>query len=395
MKTNSISIDCENYILKNSTLNKILTYSIKNNSTFAIWRLPNQHLLNGLISFNSFSLNEDFNLENLGKGFIISPFINDNKNIIFAPENIKIEIDNNIEVSSTDSDLNEFVNSINDINSENLISYLENYTNENTIEYQNLIDDAVLQIEKGEFQKVVLARSITKNINSNFNPIETLFALSNKYPSAFVSIIYHPEFGLWIGATPELLIEKNKNNIFKTVSVAGTKTFELGSDITETIWHQKEIEEQALVSRYIINQFKKIRVREFDEIGPTVSLAGNLVHLKTEYIVNLNEINFKDLPTVMLKLLHPTPAVCGESKEKSLNYILSHENLNRELYAGFLGPINYDSEINIFVNLRCMKIYKNVLKLFAGAGITKNSIPQSEFEETEAKFKTLLSVLKI
>ena len=60
-----------------------------------------------------------------------------------------------------------------------------------------------------------------------------------------------------------------------------------------------------MVSRFIINCFKKIRLREFEEIGPRTSKAANLVHLKTDYLVNTKEVNFPQLGTVMLELLHP------------------------------------------------------------------------------------------
>ena len=390
MKLNSKKIEFSNEKLKLKSILSVLKYAIKNNVTFALWRLPNSNFSNGLISYNSFKLKSDFSISDLGKGFILSPFVNDDK-IVFAPENIKIELDESLNLFSDEFNLDDIISEINSIKNENIYDLLPSKNDFNNYDFKKSVLDAVLDIENGIFQKVVLARTILEQNLNKLNPLEIYIRLTKKYPSAFVSIVYNPEFGLWIGATPELLIEQNSDGIFKTVSVAGTKTYIQGSDISEINWQQKEIEEQAFVSRYIINQFKKIRVREFEEFGPVVTLAGNLVHLKTEFKVNTNEINFPELSTVMLKLLHPTPAVCGESKEKSLQFILNNENFERELYSGFFGPIN--SNINLFVNLRCMKIYKNSFQLFAGAGITKNSDADKEFEEINSKFSTLQSVL--
>jgi isochorismate synthase len=95
----------------------------------------------------------------------------------------------------------------------------------------------------------------------------------------------------------------------------------------------------------------------------------------------------------MLQLLHPTSAVAGMPLEASLEFLKQNEGYDREFYAGYLGPINFDNNIHIFVNLRCMKLLDNQALLFAGAGITIDSVPEKEREETEIKFKTLLNVI--
>ena len=157
---------------------------------------------------------------------------------------------------------------------------------------------------------------------------------------------------------------------------------------------QKEIEEQALVSRYIINCFKKIRLREFGEHGPKTWKAGNLLHLRTEFEVDMNATNFPQLGTVMLKLLHPTSAICGMPRQESIDFIQQNEGMDRGLYSGYLGPINYKNESNLFVNLRCMQWSYREAELYAGAGVTIDSIPEAEWEETEMKMNTLLKVIE-
>ena len=157
------------------------------------------------------------------------------------------------------------------------------------------------------------------------------------------------------------------------------------------MWSQKEIEEQALVSRYIVNCFKKIRVREYIENGPKTIQAGNLLHLKTEFTCDKNAINFPELGSVMLSLLHPTSAVCGMPKEAAVAQINKLEKHDRAFYSGFLGPVNYNDTTALFVNLRTMKIDQQHITLYAGCGITADSDPEKEWLETEMKIKTVLS----
>jgi isochorismate synthase len=203
-----------------------------------------------------------------------------------------------------------------------------------------------------------------------------------------------PESGTWIGASPEVIVGLEDNTIFKTVALAGTKTFQDGINLKTVAWTQKEIEEQALVERYIISCFKKIRLREYDEQGPKTVVAGNLLHLKSEFTVDMKATNFPQLGSVMLQLLHPTSAVCGMPLEPALKFLKEHEGYDRQYYAGYLGPVNFNNQTNLFVNLRCMQLQDQQALLYAGAGITIDSDPEEEWNETELKLNTLLKVIR-
>jgi isochorismate synthase len=222
--------------------------------------------------------------------------------------------------------------------------------------------------------------------------VQQFMRLCARYPHAFVSLVYTPKAGIWMGASPETLINVDEHGIFRTVSLAGTQKLSDQTPVSQAVWRQKEIEEQALVSRYIVNCFKKIRLREYEEVGPRTVAAGNLMHLQTDFTVNTQEVNFPQLGTVMLQLLHPTSAVCGMPKEPALQFLQDHEKHSRAFYSGFLGPVNVASKTHIFVNLRCMQLQANKAVLYAGAGITADSDPQKEWAETELKCRTLLDV---
>ena len=181
---------------------------------------------------------------------------------------------------------------------------------------------------------------------------------------------------------------------FRTVSLAGTQRYIPGMDLRSVAWTEKEIEEQAMVCRYIISCFKKIRLREYDEHGPRTAVAGNLLHLKTDYVVDMTATNFPQLGSVMLQLLHPTSAVCGMPLEPATKFLKSNEGYDREYYSGFLGPVNFRNQSSIFVNIRCMQLITNEAILYAGAGVTIDSIPDKEWEETEMKFETLMATLR-
>jgi isochorismate synthase len=265
------------------------------------------------------------------------------------------------------------------------VSFVPNNTTSE--EYKQSIEAVVKEIQKGELQKVVIARHQEIPFNV-VNIGEQISLLRKEYPHAFISFFYHPITETWLTATPEILLKQDNHGIFKTMALAGTQALKAG-DISSVSWTEKEIEEQALVSRYIINCFKMIRLREYEEIGPRTMRAGNLVHLRTEYIIDTNEVNYPDLADTMMRLLHPTSAVCGMPKEKAVSIIDSFEKQNRELYSGFIGPVNENGTTTLFVNIRCAKIELHKATLYSGAGITADSNPDKEWNETEIKLDTI------
>jgi isochorismate synthase len=375
----------------------------------ALWQLPREKDKQLIVNFSAEIVKTKIVLEDLPAGFAISPFLNMEGNdslfmeadLYFRFNEVGEVLTEKISKSVSNSQREQWekrcgIVGSNVKKSANIYPKSRPTLPDST--YFNFVKEAVAAIESGMLKKVVLSRTKEVELPTDFVLTEVFERLCEKYPTAFVSLVYLPQLDqVWLGATPETLVSVDKERIFRTVSLAGTQSAynAEGQPIPpkQAPWTQKEIEEQALVSRYIISCFKKIRVREFTEEGPKTVVAGNLMHLRSDYAVDTKEINFPELGTVMLELLHPTSAVCGMPKMAALQFIQDHESYDREFYSGFLGPVNVENETHLFVNLRCMKIQNGVATLYAGGGITEDSIPEKEWQETELKCQTMLSVL--
>ncbi len=254
-----------------------------------------------------------------------------------------------------------------------------------------MVEKAIHSIQQQKFEKVVPSRYKTVRLTHDQNPVEVFDKMCRVFPQAFVSLVSLPEFGTWAGASPEVLVSVHNQSVFRTVALAGTKPFHTGLQIKDVAWTQKEIEEQAMVSRYIINCFKKIRLREFEEHGPKTVQAGKLLHLKTDFLVNLKAVDYPLLGSVMLNLLHPTSAVCGMPMEPAHRFLQQNEGYDRSLYTGFIGPVNIDEQTDIYVNLRCIQWSPDRVVGYAGCGVTADSIPENEWKESEIKINSLLN----
>lgn len=381
---------------KKQSFNNFFKTAIKNTKPVAMWRLPNDSEQSLIIDLTNNSLANKLEFENLPEGFLFSPFDLDS-DPLFIQADIKISnLDAEVHLNPLKEFPSTFIDNVIGDATESgyyIPETVPNIKETTRVSYIKLVQKAIDHISHKEFQKVVPAKTKIIPLPDSFSPLSLFQNLCDKYPSTFVSLVSIPKIGTWIGATPELLLSVDRNNIFTTASLAGTQLFNPDIAIPDIPWTQKEIEEQAMVSRFIINCFKTIRLREFEELGPRTIIAGNLAHLKTTFEVDMSATNFPDLGSVMLKLLHPTSAVCGLPKDPAYKFIMSQENFDRQFFSGYLGPVNSKNNTSIFVNLRCMQLLNNFGIAYSGAGVTAYSNPEKEWEETEMKCATLLRVL--
>jgi isochorismate synthase len=263
-------------------------------------------------------------------------------------------------------------------------------------EYTALVELGVAAIEARTVGKVVSSRAARRPLPPGFDPLAAFQELCRQYERAFVSLVSVPGVGTWLGASPEVLAEVTADGLFHTMALAGTQPLLHGLRPQDAIWRQKEIEEQALVSRYIVNCFKQLRLREYQETGPRTTVAGELLHLRTDFEVDLKNVPAPaSLGTDMLRLLHPTSAVGGMPRTAALEFLARHEGYDRAYYSGFLGPVNVAAPgvSRLFVNLRCLQLRTNEAILYAGTGLTVDSDPAREWQETEYKMRTAAAVL--
>ncbi len=289
--------------------------------------------------------------------FIFSPFKGETQEIIGIKKNIKQKI-------SISNDI------------------IQNTSTFSKEQYINLAKEYIGLCKNKAIEKIILSRvRVAENKTSD---LFLLFEkLCNTYDHSFNYVLNHPNYGMWMGASPEVLITNSNNNSYKTIALAGSKKW--GNNI---VWGNKEIEEQQYVKVYIEN----ILNNHSKNVQCTNDLetikAGNIAHLKSTFHFSLNSSVFN-----LIQDLHPTPAVCGIPMKITKDLIQKHEIHNRELYTGYIGEQNHTST-SLYVNLRCMKITSNKFSIYVGGGITSKSDPQEEWEETEIKAQTMLSLIE-
>ncbi|MCC9165504.1 chorismate-binding protein [Pontibacter harenae] len=384
----------------NYTLEQTIHTALKLGKAVAAWRLPNTSEAHVAVSLQDKYTTTPPTLENSPFGFLFCPFQeSESMQNLFIKADLYFSQVAGIHKAATDApaqEVAEFEKALtqDDSNSTwHTSSSKQSHEQQSDEYFQQKVAHAVSAIQAEEMEKVVLSRSNIVALPKNFDLAAAFQLMCQKHPRAFVSVVSAPGVGTWAGASPEILVSINEQQIFHTVALAGTQP--ATESVADAIWRQKEIEEQAMVERYILLCFKSLRLREYTEVGPRTVIAGNLMHLRTDFKVDLKEVDFPSLGTEMLRLLHPTSAVCGLPKAPALKFILEHEGYNRSYYSGFLGPVNSKAGTHLFVNLRCMQILQEQAIIYAGAGITAESDPAKEWVETQHKMYAMQHVLEL
>ncbi|MDW5289586.1 chorismate-binding protein [Formosa sp. PL04] len=353
---------------------------------FVTYRKPNENRVNVLFQ-NDDTLYETKDLSETG--FVFAPFDDASKMIVMPLEHSELDYCDVFKGEALESVTDE----------------LES-TSEQKSEYIRTIEKALSEIEKTDLKKVVLSRPdyVSKD---NLDVFEVFKRLLSTYKTAFVYCWYHPKIGLWLGATPETLL-KTEGQRMSTMALAGTQVYKGSTDVS---WGTKEQEEQQFVTDYIVSNLDA-EVEHVSTSERRTVRAGGLLHLQTQISARLSK-DYSGLLQIV-RALHPTPAVCGLPKAEAKAFILEHESYNREFYSGFMGELHFKQRqtrntnrrnvennvyatvktvSNLYVNLRCMQVLPNKIALYVGGGITKDSNPEAEWEETVSKTSTMKKVL--
>ena len=341
----------------------LISEKLTDNIPFAIYRKPGESTINLLTQSDG---RIHYLRDHSERGFVMAPFSTTEKAIILYPDQYR-----QLDIVAGQGEFEQSVHQ--------LIP-----GDQDKSRHIKLLNNAISAIQSGTLEKVVLARKI--GFEMDRIPFHVFENLLQKHPDAFCYLWYHPSIGLWTGASPELLLSIEENNL-TTFSLAGTLEYQAGVDPN---WTDKELEEQKLVTCYILDKLAKLSVEA--EVSKAESVkAGKLWHLRSVINARLRA----NMENAVLEALHPTPAVCGVPLDAAKQYIEINEGIDRKYYCGYLGELNLvkQSDIELYVNLRCMEYNDNKAYVYVGGGITSLSVPQVEWQETEAKSQTILNAM--
>jgi anthranilate synthase component I len=273
---------------------------------------------------------------------------------------------------------------------------IRNYPKEQFLAAVNKTKEYILA---GDCMQVVFGQRISQPFSDN--PLSLYRALRSLNPSPY---LYFYDFGdhQLVGSSPEILVRQEKTTdsagqLNRTVTVrplAGTrprgKTQELDEQLArDLLADPKEIAEHVMLIDLARNDIGRIAKIGSVHVTEKMSIEK---YSHVQHIVSSVEGNLREEITNMdvLRATFPAGTLSGAPKIRAMEIIDEMEITKRGPYGGAAGYLSFSGDMDVAIIIRTGVIKDGWLHSQAGAGIVADSVPESEYQETEVKARAVL-----
>ncbi|MFC8536069.1 isochorismate synthase DhbC [Streptomyces sp. NPDC057249] len=261
--------------------------------------------------------------------------------------------------------------------------------------YAKGVASAVERMWRGEFSKVVLARTLELTSPAPLDVPAMLQRLARRDPSGYTFALPTGPGRTLIGASPELLVSRRGHRLVANpLAGSAPRSDDLAEDVRRAaalLESAKDLHEHAVVVDAVHQALAPYCSAMTVPPRPTLIRTATMWHLSTTVTGTLSDPDTSAL--TLACALHPTPAVCGTPTATARQVLTETEPFDRGFFTGVVGWGDARGDGEWVVTIRCAEAEERTLRLYAGAGVVAASEPEAETAETAAKFRTFLSAV--
>jgi len=269
-------------------------------------------------------------------------------------------------------------------------------------EYERIVRDAKQHIIDGDILQVVLSR--TKMEPCPDEPLDVYKRLRELNPSPYMFYLNTPNTIL-LGSSPELnlRVSGTETRNVEIRPIAGTKPrgrvgnrIDADTDFryeAELKIDRKELAEHIMLVDLARNDIARVAkpgsrvVTELLIVEKYASVQHLVSNVKGELATDLDALNAY-LATMNMGTL------TGAPKSEAMKIIRQFEKTKRGYYGGAVMYLTVDGQFDSCITIRSLQVKDHTAYIRVGAGIVHDSIPKSEFEETEHKAMSCLRAIQ-
>ncbi|OGS91830.1 MAG: anthranilate synthase component I [Gallionellales bacterium GWA2_59_43] len=256
--------------------------------------------------------------------------------------------------------------------------------------FKQAVEKAKQYIFDGDIMQVVLSQRMSQPFPAS--PLSLYRALRSINPSPYM-FYYDMGDHYVVGSSPEILARLEGDTV--TVRpIAGTrprgKTPQQDADLAvELLADPKELAEHLMLIDLGRNDIGRVAK------NGTVKLTDKMVIERYSHVMHIvSNVDAKLKPGLnamdVLKATFPAGTVSGAAKVRAMEIIDELEPSKRGIYAGAVGYLGFNGDMDVAIALRTAVVKDNMLYVQAGAGIVADSVPDSEWMETQNKARAVL-----
>jgi anthranilate synthase component 1 len=247
----------------------------------------------------------------------------------------------------------------------------------------------------GDIMQVVLSQRMAQKFTAP--PLSLYRALRSLNPSPYM-FYYDMGDHHVVGASPEILV-RLENGTVTARPIAGTRPRGKNREQDLALADELLADPKERAEHVQLMDLGRNDVGRVAQTG-SVKVTDNMMierYSHVMHIVSNVEGKLKDGMDAIdvIKATFPAGTVSGAPKVRAMEIIDELEPSKRGIYAGAVGYLGFNGDMDVAIAIRTGVIKNNMLYVQAGAGIVADSVPQSEWEETQNKAKAVLRAAEL
>ena len=261
--------------------------------------------------------------------------------------------------------------------------------------FRESVGRAIRYVRDGDIMQVVLSQRLSRPYSGS--PLSLYRALRSINPSPYMFYLDFGDFQV-VGASPEILVRLERRTV--TVRpIAGTRPRGASHDHDlqlerELLADPKERAEHVMLVDLGRNDVGRIAATGSVRLTEmmVVERYSHVMHIVSNVEGNLREgLDSLDV----LRAAFPAGTVSGAPKVRAMEIIDELEPDKRGLYAGAVGYLGFNGDMDLAIAIRTAVVKAGKMHVQAGAGIVADSVPENEWQETQAKARAVLRAAEI
>jgi len=249
-------------------------------------------------------------------------------------------------------------------------------------------------INKGDVMQVVLSQRMS--IDFKEKPIDFYKELRKMNPSPYMYYLNMGDYTV-VGSSPEILARLENDNV--TVRpIAGTRP--RGNDIQQDDNYEIDLlnDKKELAEHLMLIDLGRNDIGRICKAG-TIKITDKMIIERYSHVMHMvSNVEGKINPNLtmfdVLRATFPAGTVSGAPKIRALQIIFDLESIKRGIYAGAIGYLGWNGNMDTAIAIRTCVIKSGKLHIQCGAGIVYDSIPELEWDETINKGKAIIKALE-
>nr|VFJ43764.1 MAG: anthranilate synthase, component I [Candidatus Kentron sp. DK] len=260
--------------------------------------------------------------------------------------------------------------------------------------FESAVARAKEYILEGDIMQVVLSQRLSTPFETD--PLELYRALRGVNPSPYMYYLDLDDFYI-VGSSPEILV-RTENGTITVRPIAGTRP--RGNTESEDCALEQDLlaDPKERAEHLMLIDLGRNDVGRVAQIG-SVQLTEKMVIERYSHVMHIvsnviGRLEPEFGPVDALKATFPAGTVSGAPKIRAMEIIDELEPVKRGIYAGAVGYIGWDGNMDTAITIRTAVVQNGTLHLQVGAGIVADSVPAREWEETMNKGRAMFRAVE-